>query len=95
MTVIDSGVSRAPRTGWIPRLHRRHEIVTTDGMAGVLRVGAALAGCGFAIRDFAAEVREGVPYSSITCTVSLTGGECDSFSARISAVPDVIAVTAC
>jgi hypothetical protein len=91
MTVIDD----ATRTSWTPRTHRRHEIVTTDGMEGVLRVGAALTGCGFAVRDFAAEVHEGVAYSSVTCTVSLTGGECDTFSQRLSAVPSVIAVTPC
>lgn len=91
MTVIDD----APRTSWTPRMHRRHEIVTTAGMDGVLRIGAALATCGFSIRDFAADVREGVPYSSVTCTVSLTGGECDSFSERLSAVPSVVAVTPC
>lgn len=89
MTVIDD----APRTTWIPRMHRRHEIVTTSGMDGVLRIGAALAACGFPVRDFAADVREGVPYSSVTCTVSLTGGECDSFSEYLSAVPSVVAVT--
>ncbi|SHK86630.1 hypothetical protein SAMN05443637_113134 [Pseudonocardia thermophila] len=91
MSVIDE----RPRTTWTPRMHRRHEIVITDGMEGVLRVGAALADCGFPVRDFAAEVREGVPYSSITCTVSLTGSECETFSQRLSAMPNVIAVTPC
>ena len=39
MTVLDD----SPRTtGYSFRLQRRHEIVTTGGMEGVLRVGAAL-----------------------------------------------------
>jgi len=91
MTVIDD----APRTVFVPRTHRRHEIVITGGMDGVLRVGAALAGCGFPVRDFAADVREGVPYSSVTCIVSLTGGELDAFARRLEAVPSVVAVTPC
>jgi hypothetical protein len=91
MTVIDE----VPRTVFSPRTHRRHEIVTTGGMHGVLRVGSALAGCGFPVRDFAADVREGVPYSSVTCIVSLTGGELDTFARRMAAEPTVVAVTPC
>lgn len=91
MTVIDD----APRTAYTPRSHRRHEIVTSSGMDGVLRVGAALSTCGFPVRDFVAEVREGVPYSSVTCTVSLTGTECETFAAQLGAVPCVVAVTPC
>ena len=73
MTVLDhfppNNVSRA--TGdWQPRLHRRHEIVTTDGMAGVLRVGAALTTCGYQVHEFVADVQDGVPYGSVTCTVA-------------------------
>ena len=41
-------------------------------MDGVLRIGAALRSCGFPVRDFTVDVRDGVPYSSVTCTVSLT-----------------------
>lgn len=89
MTVLDH---HSPRTSYAPRQHRRHEIVTTDGMAGVLSIGSALATCGYPVRDFAAEVREGVPYSSVTCTVSLTGTELSEFAERLLAVPSVIAV---
>ena len=90
MTVLDE---RA--TDWTPRLHRRHEIVTTDGMAGVLRIGAALSTCGYQVRDFAADVREGVPYSSVTCTVSLTDAENAFFAERLLDVPSVVAVDPC
>lgn len=92
MTILDESPRTSSRTEWAPRLHRRHEIVTTDGMAGVLRIGAALATCGYPVRDFAADVREGVPYSSVTCTVSLTGAESDTFAARMLALPTVVAV---
>ena len=88
MTVLD----HSPRTSWTPRMHRRHEIVTTGGMEGILSVGAALAGCGYAVRDFAADVREGVPYSSITCTVSLTSAETEGFAGHIRSLPLVVAV---
>jgi hypothetical protein len=93
MTVLD----HSPRTtsGYAFRLQRRHEIVTTGGMEGVLRVGAALRACGFPVRDFAVEVRDGVPYSSVTCTVSLTSAESDSFAARIGALDEVVAVDPC
>ena len=91
MTVLDD----RPRTTWMPRLPRRHEIVTTGGMAGVLGIGAALHSCGFPIRDFTVDVRDGVPYSSITCTVSLTHDETLLFAARMSAVPAVLSVAPC
>lgn len=91
MTVLDD----RPRTTWTPRLPHRHEIVTTGGMAGVLDIGAALHACGFPVRDFAADVRDGVPYSSITCTVSLTGDEIASFAERLGAVPAVVSVEPC
>jgi len=91
MTVIDD----TPRTVYVPRTHRRHEIVTTGGMDGVLNVGAALATCGFPVRDFAVDVREGVPYSTVTCIVSLTGGELDTFSRHLESEPSVIAITPC
>jgi hypothetical protein len=91
MTVLD----HSPRTAYSPRLHRRHEIVTTDGMAGVLRVGAALASCGFPVRDFVAEVHEGIQYSSVTCTVSLTNAESDAFADQLGAVPSVVSVAPC
>jgi len=91
MTVLDD----RPRTSWTPRLPRRHEIVTTGGMAGVLDIGAALHACGYPVRDFAVDVRDGVPYSSITCTVSVTREECELFAARIGALPMVTSVEPC
>jgi hypothetical protein len=91
MTVID----HSSRTAWTPRLHRRHEIVTTGGMQGVLDVGAALRACGYPVADFAVDVRDGVPYSSVTCTVSLTSAECSTFAQRLSALPAVMSVEPC
>ena len=90
MTVIDH-FSR-PTAEWQPRLHRRHEIVTTGGMEGVLRIGAALATCGYQVHEFVADVRDGVPYSSVTCTVALTAAEAALFAERLREVPTVIAV---
>lgn len=92
MTVLD----HSPRTsGYSFRMQRRHEIVTTGGMEGVLCVGAALRASGYPVRDFTVEVRDGVPYSSITCTVSLTSAESDSFAALMGALDEVIAVEPC
>jgi hypothetical protein len=91
MTVIDD----TPRTTWTPRLQRRHEIVTTGGMEGVLQVGVALRAWGYTVRDFAVDVREGVPYSSVTCTVALSAAECDAFAERVGAVGAVVAVQPC
>ena len=91
MTVLD----HSPRTTWAPRLQRRHEIVTTGGMQGVLDIGTALRACGFPVREFAVEVRDGVPYSSVTCIVSLTAAECASFADRLGAVPAVVSVEPC
>jgi hypothetical protein len=97
MTVLDhfprNNVSRA--TGdWQPRLHRRHEIVTTGGMAGVLRVGAALSTCGYQVHEFVVDVQDGVPYGSVTCTVALRADETTLFAERLREVPTVIAVDA-
>jgi hypothetical protein len=91
MTVVDP----SPRSTWTPRLQRRHEIVTTGGMQGVLDVATALRATGFPVRDFAVEVRDGVPYSSVTCTVSLTPAECTVFTDRLGAVPAVVSVEPC
>lgn len=91
MTILDD----APRTGWIPRLARRHEIVTTDGMDGVLRIGDALRAGGYPVRDFTADVRDGVPYSSVLCTVSLTSTEAASFAERLCTLPAVVSVEPC
>ena len=90
MTVLDHFPSR---TGdWQPRLHRRHEIVTTGGMEGVLRIGAALSTCGYQVHEFVADVQDGVPYGSVTCTVALTEAELGLFAERLREVPTVIAV---
>jgi hypothetical protein len=91
MTVLD----HSPRNTWAPRLQRRHEIVTTGGMQGVLDIGTALRACGYAVREFAVEVRDGVPYSSVTCTVSLTADESATFADRLGAVPAVVSVEPC
>ena len=79
MTVLD----HSPRTGYAYRMQRRHEIVTVGGMDAVLRVGDALRHLGFPIREFAVDVRDGVPYSCVTCTVSLTAEEYDAFPAML------------
>lgn len=89
MTVLD----HRPRRGYVPRMHRRHEIVTTGGMDGVLQVAAMLADQ--PVRDFSADVREGVMYSSLTCTISLTNEECSCLVGRLLAVPSVVAVDPC
>jgi hypothetical protein len=91
MSVLD----HSPHTTWSPRLQRRREIVTTGGMQGVLDIATALRAEGFPVREFAVEVRDGVPYSSVTCTVSLTAAECACFADRLGAVPAVISVEPC
>jgi hypothetical protein len=91
MTVLDD----SPRSPYAPRLQRRHEIVTTGGMDGVLRVADALRDTGFPVRDFAVDVREGVPYSSVTCTVSVTADESATLEERISLLPAVVAIEPC
>lgn len=91
MTLLDD----SPRSTYAPRLARRHEIVTTGGMEGVLRIGAALRACGFPVRDFVVEVRDGVPYSSVTCTVSVTSSESASFAERMNALPAVVSAGPC
>ena len=92
MTVLDPLPRRT--TAWQPRLDRRHEIVTTGGMAGVLRVGAALTTCGYQVHAFVADVQDGVPYASVTCTVALAETEMALFAERLREVPTVIAVDA-
>ena len=88
MTVLDD----SPRSRYAPRLQRRHEIVTTGGTAGALCVGDALRECGYPVRDFTVEVRDGVPYGSVSCTISATDAESAAFAERIAALPAVIAV---
>lgn len=89
MTVLD----HRPRETYAPRLHRRHEIVTTGGMDGILQVSAILAD--HPVREFAADVREGVCYSSVTCTLSLTDDECRTLVSRLLATPTVASVSPC
>ncbi len=91
MTVLD----HSPRTIWAPRQHRRREIVTTGGMDGALRIGTALAACGYTVRDFAVDVREGIAVSSVTCTVSLTSAEALEFAELLGSLPDVISIDPC
>jgi hypothetical protein len=88
MTVLD----HSPRTGYAYRMQRRHEIVTVGGMDAVLRVGDALRHFGFPIREFAVDVRDGVPYNCVTCTVSLTAEENDAFPAMLNDLADVVSV---
>ncbi len=88
MTVLD----HSPRTGYAYRMQRRHEIVTVGGMDAVLRVGDALRHFGFPIREFAVDVRDGVPYSCVTCTVSLTAEENDAFPTMVNDLADVVSV---
>ncbi|OLT10864.1 hypothetical protein BJF78_28445 [Pseudonocardia sp. CNS-139] len=64
-------------------------------MQGVLDVGAELRACGCPVSDFVADVRDGVVYSSVTCTVSLAETERDAFEQRMTAVPAVISVAPC
>lgn len=87
MTVLDH-----PRPTWTPRVPRRHEIVATGGMEGVLRVGDALRAAGFPVRDFAVDVRDGVSCSSITCTVSLSSAEAAVFAQLLARCPSVVSV---
>lgn len=91
MTVID----HSARAGYAFRLQRRHEIVTVGGLDAVLRVGDALRHSGFPIREFSVEVRDGVPYSRVTCTVSLTAEEAEAFPAMLCRLDDVVAVEPC
>lgn len=77
------------------RMHRRHEIVTIGGVDGVLRVAHALRACGYPVRDFAVTVHDGVPYSHVSCTVSVTHSESDAFAARVGALVEVVSVGPC
>ncbi|ALE72939.1 MULTISPECIES: hypothetical protein [unclassified Pseudonocardia] len=74
------------------RMPRRHTVVTGDGMEGVMQVATALQTCGRTLREFCVDVREGVAYSSVTCTMSMTPSEADEFETRMLAMPFVLAV---
>ncbi len=89
MTILE----HRPHQTYAPRLHRRHEVVTTGGMDGILQVGAILAD--HPVREFATDLREGVMYSSVTCTVSLTDDECCNLVRRLLAIPSVASVSPC
>lgn len=89
MTVLD----HRPRQTYAPRLHRRLEIVTTGGMDGILQVSAILAD--HPVREFVADVREGVMYSSVICTLALTDDESSGLVDRLLAAPRVASVSPC
>lgn len=89
MTVLD----HRPRQRYSPRLPRRHEIVTTGGMDGILQVSAIIAD--HPVREFVADVREGVMYSSVTCTLALTDDECHGLVHRLLAATRVTSVSPC
>ena len=77
------------------RMHCRHEIVTTDGIDGVCRVATVLRHSGYRVRDFTADVREGIVLSSLTCTVSLTPEETEDFADLLAELPTVVSVNRC
>lgn len=74
------------------RMPRRHTVVTGGGLDGVMEVATALQTCGRTLSEFAVDVRDGVAYSSVTCTMSMTPSECDEFARRMLDMPGVIAV---
>ncbi|NMH99420.1 hypothetical protein [Pseudonocardia acidicola] len=77
------------------RIHRRHTVVTSGGMDGVMRVAAVLQSCGRPVRDFSVDVREGVIYSSLSCTISMTADEAQAFADRLRSIPSVVSVDPC
>jgi hypothetical protein len=80
----------APTAGC--RILRRHTIVTSQGMDGVLLVAAELRACGGLVKEMAVDVREGVGCSELTCSVSMTAEEAADFAARLRALPSVESV---
>jgi len=87
MTLLDD---RRPSPGF--RMHRRYEIVVSGGLTGALGAAETLRDCGLPVRDFSVEVREGIPYSSVFATVSMTDAEAPAFADRLRAHPSVLAV---
>ncbi len=77
------------------RVHCRHEIVTTDGIDGVCRVATVLRQSGYPVRDFSADVHEGVVLSSLSCTVSLTPDETEDFAHLLAGLSTVVSVNRC
>lgn len=90
MTILDP----APRatTRRLSRLPRPYTIVTTGGMAGVMRVASALCDLGYRVPDFSVDIHEGVSCSCVHCTVALTSSECDEFADRVRTMPGVVSV---
>lgn len=88
-------MQRPARRTLAMRLHRRHAIVTNGGIDGVYSVITELRSSGHRVRDFTADVHEGVGLSSLTCTVSLTDAECDPFVDQLQQVPSVVSVEPC
>lgn len=74
------------------RSHRRYAVLITDGIDGVLRVATVLRQRGYLVRDFAADVREGVVLSAVTCTVFATAEEADLCVQRLLRIPVVVSV---
>ncbi len=60
---------------------------------GALAAAELLRDSGLPVRDFSVEVREGIPYSSVFATMSMTDGEAPpAFADRMLAHPVVLAV---
>lgn len=74
------------------RMPRRHTVVTSDGLHGAMQVATALQTCGRTLREFCVDVREGVAYGSVICTMSMTPAEAADFESRMLAMPCVLAV---
>lgn len=74
------------------RVHRRYEIVVSGGLSGALHAAEVLNDCGLPVRDFAVDVREGITYSSLHCTVSTSAQEARWFAERLGSLPCVVAV---
>ncbi|NMI00606.1 ACT domain-containing protein [Pseudonocardia acidicola] len=76
------------------RAHRCHEVRTTDGLDGVLRVVTLLRGRGYRVRNLSVDVREGAGLSTVRCTVSLTDEEASLLVSRLARLPSVVGVDA-
>jgi hypothetical protein len=74
------------------RILRRHTIITTQGMDGVLTIAAELRSCGSLVKEMHVDVREGVGCSELTCSVSMTAEEADQFATALRALPAVASV---
>ncbi|GAA4546126.1 hypothetical protein [Pseudonocardia xishanensis] len=74
------------------RILRRHTIITTQGMDGVLAVTAELRACATLVKEMAVDVREGVGCSALTCSVSMTAEEAADFAAHLRTLPAVESV---